>query len=88
MRRPGELGVHSLDHFHFVVPDLSTAQDFYSEFGLAVTEKGAGLALGVHGQPHVWERSEKGRARNTSTSPSAPSTTTSTASPGGCRTWG
>ena len=54
MRRPGELGVHSLDHFHFVVPDLSTAQDFYSEFGLAVTEKGAGLALGVHGQPHVW----------------------------------
>ena len=23
--RPGELGVHSLDHFHFVVPDLDAA---------------------------------------------------------------
>ena len=53
-RRPGELGVHSLDHFHFVVPDLSVAQSFYDEFGLAVSTRGDGLALGVHGQHHVW----------------------------------
>ncbi|MBV8441573.1 MAG: VOC family protein [Hyphomicrobiales bacterium] len=53
-RRPGELGVHSLDHFHFVAPDLSVAQDFYSEFGLAVSRRDDGLALGVHGQQHVW----------------------------------
>src|SRR5271166_3209159 len=53
-RRPGELGVHSLDHFHFVAPDLSAAQDFYSEFGLAVSRRDNGLALGVHGQQHVW----------------------------------
>ena len=25
-RRPGELGVHSVDHFNFVVPDLKQAQ--------------------------------------------------------------
>ena len=53
-RRPGELGVHSLDHFHFVAPDLSVAQNFYSEFGLAVSRRDNGLALGVHGQQHVW----------------------------------
>jgi catechol 2,3-dioxygenase len=53
-RRPGELGVHSLDHFHFVVPDLKAAQNFYSEFGLDVSERGASLNLGTHGNAHVW----------------------------------
>ena len=52
--RPGEPGVHSLDHFHFVVPDLAAAESFYSEFGLAVTQTGQGLALGTRGQPHAW----------------------------------
>ena len=28
-RRPGELGVHSLDHFNFVVPDVAQAEKFY-----------------------------------------------------------
>ena len=27
-RRPGELGIHSLDHFHFVVPDLVGRAEF------------------------------------------------------------
>jgi hypothetical protein len=27
-RRPGELGVHSLDHFNFVVPDVAQAEKF------------------------------------------------------------
>jgi catechol 2,3-dioxygenase-like lactoylglutathione lyase family enzyme len=53
-RRPGEIGVHSLDHFHFVVPDLSIAQSFYAEFGLMVSTRGDGLALGVRGQQHAW----------------------------------
>jgi catechol 2,3-dioxygenase-like lactoylglutathione lyase family enzyme len=53
-RRPGELGVHSLDHFHFMAPDLSVAQNFYSEFGLTVSRRDKGLALSVHGQQHVW----------------------------------
>ena len=43
-RRPGELGVHSVDHFHFVVPDLVVAHNFYTEFGLDI--HGAGDRLG------------------------------------------
>ena len=31
-RRPGELGVHSVDRFHFAVPDLAIAKNFYGEF--------------------------------------------------------
>jgi catechol 2,3-dioxygenase-like lactoylglutathione lyase family enzyme len=53
-RRPGELGVHSVEHFHFVVPDLKIAQDFYGEFGLAVTEKGNRVQLAASASPHVW----------------------------------
>lgn len=53
-RRPGELGVHSLDRFHFVVPDVPTAQKFYSEFGLVATPRGNLLELGTEGHPHVW----------------------------------
>jgi catechol 2,3-dioxygenase-like lactoylglutathione lyase family enzyme len=53
-RRPGELGVHSLDQFHFVVPDLATAQHFYGEFGLELGTKGNLITLGTYGQPHVW----------------------------------
>ena len=53
-RRPGMLGVHSLDHLHFVVPDLAAAESFYSEFGLAVSEIGEGLGLGTQGAAHIW----------------------------------
>jgi catechol 2,3-dioxygenase len=53
-RRPGELGVHSVDHFHFAVPDLSVAQNFYSEFGLDVGHRGDRLTLGTFAQPHTW----------------------------------
>ncbi len=44
-RRPGELGVHSVDHFNFVVPDLKHAQKFYTDFGLDVREEGNALGL-------------------------------------------
>jgi hypothetical protein len=53
-RRPGELGIHSLDHFHFVVPDLSVAQHFYEEFGLDIRAKGNVLTINTHGHPHEW----------------------------------
>ena len=53
-RRPGELGIHSLDRFHFVVPDLAVAQNFYTEFGLEVTGKANTLLLGTRGHPHTW----------------------------------
>jgi catechol 2,3-dioxygenase len=53
-RRPGELGIHSLDHFHFVVPDLAVAQHFYDEFGLDIQKKGNVLAVNTKGHPHEW----------------------------------
>src|ERR1700691_1956633 len=53
-RRPGELGVHSLDHFHFVVPDLSVAQNFYTEFGLDLGAGADKLAIRTFGSPQLW----------------------------------
>ena len=53
-RRPGELGIHSVDHFHFAVPDLTVAQNFYGEFGLDVGQRGNHLTLSTFAQPHVW----------------------------------
>lgn len=53
-RRPGELGIHSLDQFHFVVPDLGVAQMFYGEFGLDVSARGDRLGLGTYGHSHIW----------------------------------
>ena len=53
-RRPGELGIHSVDHFHFAVPDLTVAQNFYGEFGLDVGQRGNRLTLSTFAQPHVW----------------------------------
>jgi catechol 2,3-dioxygenase-like lactoylglutathione lyase family enzyme len=55
-RRPGVLGVHSMDHFTLQVPDLEEARRFYQVFGLDVREEGNGLALYTHGHPHCWGR--------------------------------
>jgi catechol 2,3-dioxygenase len=53
-RRPGELGVHSLDRFNFSVPDLAQAQAFYSSFGLELKEAAGALDIYTHGHPHPW----------------------------------
>jgi catechol 2,3-dioxygenase len=53
-RRPGELGVHSVDGFHLVVPDLEQAKNFYSAFGLNVRTVGNRLDMRTHGNPHRW----------------------------------
>ena len=53
-RRPGELGVHSLDHWSLAVPDLEVARRFYSNFGLNVPEESGKLGIYVHDQPHRW----------------------------------
>lgn len=53
-KRPGQLGVHSLDQFHIVVPDLTVADKFYSEFGLKTEGHGNILTLGTHGHTHTW----------------------------------
>jgi catechol 2,3-dioxygenase-like lactoylglutathione lyase family enzyme len=53
-RRPGELGVHSVDSFHLVVPELQQAKDFYSAFGLDVKTVGNRLDMYTHGSSHRW----------------------------------
>ncbi len=54
IKRPGELGVHSIDLFQMAVPDLKVAQDFYSAFGLDVREEGDALGLYTEGHSHRW----------------------------------
>ncbi|WP_027531650.1 VOC family protein [Bradyrhizobium sp. WSM3983] len=44
-RRPGELGVHSLDHFALTVPDMEKARAFYEAFGLDARSEGNALGL-------------------------------------------
>src|ERR1700722_18916683 len=53
-RRPGELGVHSLDRFSFAVPRIEEARKFYASFGLDVREEEGALQLHTHGHPHRW----------------------------------
>ncbi|MCC6889475.1 MAG: VOC family protein [Hyphomicrobiales bacterium] len=53
-RRPGELGVHSLDHFNFSVPDLEVARRFYASFGLDVRAQDNALHIHTHSRSHRW----------------------------------
>src|ERR1700738_1446288 len=53
-RRPGELGVHSLDLFNFLVPDAAAAEKFYRSFGLDVREEQGKLNIYTQGHPHRW----------------------------------
>ena len=53
-RRPGELGVHSLDHFHLEVPDLKDVENFYGEFGLDLRPRGGRIEAYTFGHTHRW----------------------------------
>ncbi len=53
-RRPGELGVHSLNYFAVETPDLVTEKRFYESFGLNVSEQGDGLRLHTEGSANAW----------------------------------
>jgi catechol 2,3-dioxygenase-like lactoylglutathione lyase family enzyme len=53
-KRPGELGIHSMDTFSMMVPDLKVAENFYKTFGLDVREEGQGLGLYTFGSSHRW----------------------------------
>jgi catechol 2,3-dioxygenase len=55
-RRPGVLGVHSLDQFCFAVPDLTLAATFYDKFGLVTKGEGNTLTLQTPGNAHRWGR--------------------------------
>jgi catechol 2,3-dioxygenase len=60
IRRPDALGVHSLDHFCFAVPDLARAAEFYTSFGLRTQMGGSSLDLHVFGNDHRWGRLTEG----------------------------
>jgi catechol 2,3-dioxygenase-like lactoylglutathione lyase family enzyme len=53
-RRPGVLGVHSVERFVFSVPNLEDAVKFYSTFGLDPRVTGNRVDLYAHGHPHCW----------------------------------
>jgi catechol 2,3-dioxygenase len=53
-KRPGELGIHSMDAFNMMVPDLRVAEDFYMAFGLDVREEHNTLGLYTHGSNQRW----------------------------------
>ncbi len=53
-RRRNVLGVHSLTHFAFSVPDLAPAEPFYRAFGLDVRRADGRLDLYTYGHPHCW----------------------------------
>lgn len=66
MRRPGVLGVHSLDHFVLTVPDLAEAKSFFEDFGLIVREETTGLGLYTEGHTHCWARIVQGEKKHLS----------------------
>ena len=53
-RRSGELGVHSLDAFNLIVPDMKQAESFYSLFGLDLQARGNRLDVHTFGNRHRW----------------------------------
>lgn len=59
-RRPNALGVHSLDHFSLILPDLSEAADFFSCFGLDVRAEGNGAGVYCIGSSHRWATLSEG----------------------------
>ncbi len=59
-RRAGELGVHSLDHFALIAPDIIAAQTFYSAFGLDPFVANSVLELRAPDHRHCWGRVVEG----------------------------
>jgi catechol 2,3-dioxygenase len=62
-RRAGALGVHSLDHFSFAVPDLKIAETYYKAFGLDVRDTGGRLGLFTHGASQCWASVSEGNKK-------------------------
>ncbi len=53
-RRSGETGIHSLDHFALVVPDIEKARTFYAAFGLETRPTRKQIELRVARNAHCW----------------------------------
>ena len=61
--RPCELAVDSVDHCHFVVPDLKQGERFYTDFGLDVQKECNGLGLYTERATHRCGRVAEGSAK-------------------------
>lgn len=62
-KRPGELGIHSMDSFQMTVPDLQVAETFYKSFGLDVKEEANGLGLYTFGSDLRWVTLSEGKQK-------------------------
>jgi catechol 2,3-dioxygenase-like lactoylglutathione lyase family enzyme len=58
-----DVGIHSLDHFSLVAPDLEEAATFYDRFGLQVRSAGDELTLHTVGSAHRWGRFRSGAVK-------------------------
>ena len=63
IKRPGEIGIHSVDEFVFTVPDLKIAEDFHNAFGRDVRAEDNALALYTQGNPHRWASIKEGKSK-------------------------
>jgi catechol 2,3-dioxygenase-like lactoylglutathione lyase family enzyme len=61
--QPEDPGIHSLDHFGLVVPDLAKAEHFYKSFGIDVHRESQTIALCTGGQPHQWAKLAEGERK-------------------------
>lgn len=57
------VGIHSLDHFAYDLPDLDEAEQFYTDFGLDVRRENGRLELYTFGNSHCWARITHGPAK-------------------------
>jgi catechol 2,3-dioxygenase-like lactoylglutathione lyase family enzyme len=65
-RRAGELGVHSVDGFNIMVPNLTEASNFYSAFGLTLQNEQKGFGLYTEGHAHRWGTVSEGAKKKLS----------------------
>lgn len=54
LRRPGVVGVHSINRIVFTVPAIEAAAKFYRAFGLDVRQQGNRIDLHTFNHPHCW----------------------------------
>jgi catechol 2,3-dioxygenase-like lactoylglutathione lyase family enzyme len=64
--RPGELGVHSVDAFNLVVPDMKQAAAFYTCFGLDLKARDNRLDVHTIGHRHRWGSITEGASKQLS----------------------
>ncbi|HEY3653699.1 MAG TPA: VOC family protein [Steroidobacteraceae bacterium] len=57
------LGVHSIDHFSLLVPDVDKARHFFTHFGLDIRDVARGIDLYTFGNDHRWAAIREGKQK-------------------------